>query len=123
MNSEVTTGKVFGEELARISAELADSKQAENIMVLDLRGRSVVSDFYVICTATSMPHLKAVYREVKDKLAVEHKVKVLALDGQAESHWMVLDYADVMVHVFHTDKRDVYDLEGLWNDAPVFDWK
>ena len=65
-----------------------------------------------------MPHLKAIRRGVAEQLLEEHKVKDYSRDGAPESHWMVLDYGDVILHVFHEDKRANYALEELWSDAP-----
>jgi len=101
---------------------LADSKNAEDIQVLDLRGVSTITDYFVICSGGSMPHLKAIYREVKEKLKEEHEVHPYLSDGQPESQWIVLDYGDVMVHIFHRSKRDHWALESLWSDTPRLDW-
>ena len=89
-----------------------------DISVIDLRGISSIADFFVVCTGTSTPHLKALRREVSEKLAEEHGVRARAIDGKPESQWLVLDYIDVLVHIFHKDRRDSYSLEDLWSDAP-----
>jgi ribosome-associated protein len=112
------TSKVFeGEALALAAAGYADEKQAEDIVILDLRGISSIADFFVICTGTSTPHLKAVRREVADKLHEEHDLRPRATDGNPESQWLILDYIDVLVHVFHEESRAKYSLEDLWSDA------
>lgn len=92
--------------------------QAEDIVILDLRGISSIADFFVICTATSVPHLKAVSRDVRAKTQEAIGEKPRSADGDAASLWMVTDYVDVIVHVFHKDKRELYALEDLWSDAP-----
>ncbi len=110
--------KVFeGEELALAVAGYADEMQAENVTVLDLRGISSIADYFVICTGTSTPHLKAIRREVGDKLHAEHDLRPRVTDGSPESQWLILDYVDVLVHIFHTESRDHYSLEELWSDA------
>lgn len=114
---------IEGLQLATAAARFADDKQAEEIRVLDVRGLSTITDFLVICTGTSNPHLKAIRREIADRTVSDHEVKATATDGTHDSQWMVLDYGDVMVHVFHKDKRDFYSLEDLWSDAPQAEWE
>ena len=109
---------IEGKELALAVASYADAKQAEEIVVLDLTGISTITDFFVICNGGSLPHLKAIRRGVAEQLLEEHGVKDSSRDGAPESHWMVLDYGDVILHVFHEDKRATYSLEELWSDAP-----
>ncbi len=87
-------------------------------MVLDLRDISTFTDFFVICSGTSEPHLKAIAGEIETRLRVDHGVKPTAVDGFPTSQWIVLDYLQVIVHVFHQEKREFYSLEDLWSDAP-----
>ena len=117
------TELIEGEALALAAAGYADDKGAECIEVLDLRGISSLADYFVVCTGTSLPHLKAIRREVDEKLSVDHGVDPRAIDGTAESQWLVLDYVDVIVHVFHKDLRDNYALEDLWSDAARVDFE
>ena len=111
------TELIEGEPLAVAAAGYAEDKGAEGIKILDLRGISSLADYFVVCTGTSLPHLKAIRREVDEKLSVDHGVEPRATDGTAESQWLVLDYVDVIVHIFHKDLRDNYALEDLWSDA------
>ncbi len=104
--------------LAKTCAKFADEIQAEGIEVLDLRGISSLADFFVICSATSLPHLKAVGRDVRHKTEEEIGEAPRSSEGEAASQWLVLDYVDVVVHIFHEEKRDFYALEELWADAP-----
>ena len=87
-------------------------------MILDLRGISSFTDFFVICSGTSEPHLKAIAGEIEQRLKEDHGIRPVAVDGFPASQWMVLDYLQVIVHVFHSDKRAFYSLEDLWGDAP-----
>ena len=87
-------------------------------MVLDLREISTFTDFFVICSGTSEPHLKAIAGEIETRLREDHKTRPAAVDGFPTSQWIVLDYLQVIVHVFHREKRDFYSLEDLWSDAP-----
>jgi len=92
-------------------------------VVLDLRGISTFTDFFVICSATSEPQLKAIASEIETRLKEERGRRPLAIDGFPASQWMVLDYLQVVVHVFHRDKRAFYSLEDLWGDAPRIEWE
>lgn len=112
-----------GEALAVAAARFADGKLAEDVAVLDVRGLSTVTDYFVVCSGTSMPHLRAVRKEVMDRLKVEAGASTYTSDGGAVSLWLVLDYVDVMVHIFHPEKRDIYKLEELWGDAPRVTWE
>jgi len=91
--------------------------------VLDLRGISTFTDFFVICSATSEPQLKAIASEIETRLKEERATRPAAIDGFPASQWMVLDYLQVVVHVFHRDKRAFYSLEDLWGDAPRIKWE
>ncbi len=104
--------------IAKTCAKVADEIHAEEIVVLDLRGISNLADYFVICTATSVPHLKAVARDVRHKTEETIGERPRSADGDASSLWVVIDYVDVVVHIFHEELRDVYRLEDLWSDAP-----
>jgi ribosome-associated protein len=91
--------------------------------VLDLRTISTFTDFFVICSATSEPQLKAIANEIETRLKEDHSIRPVAIDGFPASQWIVLDYLQVVVHVFHRDKRAFYSLEDLWGDAPRLHWE
>ena len=105
-------------KLALLCRELADNKKAENLLVLDVRKLSSVTDFFVIVSGTSEPHLRAIVGEITDKLRDEHEVRPRAVDGTVHGAWVVMDFFDVIVHIMRADARERYDLEGLWGDAP-----
>jgi ribosome-associated protein len=86
--------------------------------VLDLRGISTFTDFFVLCSGTSEPHLKAIAGEIETRLRKEDNIRAASVDGFPSSQWIVLDYLQVIVHVFHREKRQFYSLEDLWSDAP-----
>lgn len=92
-------------------------------MVLDLRGISTFTDFFVICSGTSEPQLKAIAGEVEARLKEDHAIRATAVDGFPASQWIVLDYLQVIVHIFHREKRAFYSLEDLWGDAPRLAWE
>jgi ribosome-associated protein len=105
-------------KLALLCRELADNKKAEDIVILDVREVSSVTDYFVIASGTSEPHLRAIVDEIRDKLRDDHDSRARAVDGMLHSTWVVLDYFDVIVHVMRSDVRERYDLETLWGDAP-----
>jgi ribosome-associated protein len=104
-------------KLALLCRELADNKKAENIVVLDVRKLSSVTDYFVIASGTSQPHLRAIVDEIAGKLRDEHDLRPSRTEGATGGNWVVLDFFDVIVHVMHAETRKHYDLEGLWGDA------
>lgn len=92
-------------------------------MILDLRDISSFTDFFVICGGTSEPHLKAIANEIEMRLREDYGIRATAVDGFPASQWIVLDYLQVIAHVFHQDKRAFYSLEDLWGDAPRLQWE
>jgi ribosome-associated protein len=115
--------EITAENLAKTCAEFASNKKAEEIVVLDLRSISTFTDFFVICSATSEPQLKAIANEIETRLREDCAIRPSTIDGFPTSQWIVLDYLQVVVHVFHRDKRAFYSLEDLWGDAPRIDWE
>lgn len=111
-----------GTALARAVADAADMKKAEHVVILDVRGLSMVTDFLVIVSASSMPHLRAIRNEIAERIREERQEKPHSTQGAAESHWLLLDYGDVVAHIFLEEKRALYALEDLWSDAPRLPW-
>lgn len=114
--------KVEGKELAIACARAMDENKAEDIRVLDVTGLSTMTDFLVICSGNSMPHLKALMRDTEAIVLEKHDVKPYSGEGRAETKWVILDYFDVMVHIMHIDSRSLYDLENLWPEAKQIEW-
>ena len=110
---------IQGKDLAIAAACLAIDNKAKDLTVLDLKGIFSIADYFVICTGDSIPHLRAISREISKSIIDDYNVRARNLDGAAESLWMVLDYIDVVVHVFHKDLRPNYALEDLWSDAAL----
>jgi len=104
-------------KLALLCREFADNKKAENLAVLDVRDLSSVTDYFVIASGTSEPHLRAIVDEITDRLRDEHDLRPLRRDGSVQGAWVVLDFFDVIVHIMRADLRERYDLESLWGDA------
>jgi len=109
---------IGAEDLVRLCVRLAEDKKAEDIVVLDLRGISPFADFFVICSGTSEPHLKAISSGIREGLREHACLSPLASEGSVASQWLVMDYSEVLVHIFHQKKREFYALENLWSDAP-----
>src|SRR6266704_750828 len=105
-------------KLAVACRELADNKKAEDIVVLDVHEISSITDYFVIASGSSEPHLRAISDEINDKLREEHHVRPRAVDGTLQAGWLVLDFFDVIVHLMRSEVRERYNLEGLWGDAP-----
>ncbi len=103
--------------LALLCRDLADNKKADNVVVLDVRNVSSVTDFFVVASGSSEPHLRALESEIRDRLREEHDTKPTHAEGTAAGRWIVIDYFDVIVHLMHPEVREKYDLEGLWSDA------
>lgn len=110
-------------ELAVVCAKAAEETKADDIRVLDVRGISSLTDYCVICTATSIPHLRAVLRDVDGFVHENVGVSPEYRDTNSQSLWGVLDYIDVMVHVMSEGTREFYGLEDIWKDAHEILWK
>ena len=102
----------------RLAASAALDKKALDVAVLDLQGLSGIADFFLICSARSAPQADAIGDAVRAALR-SHGVRPRHSEGSAESGWLLLDYGDVVVHVFLEETRGYYSLERLWGDAPL----
>ena len=105
-------------KLASLCRDLAENKKAEHIVVLDVRKVSTITDYFVIATGSSEPHLRAITNEITDTLREDYDLRPRAVEGDSRTPWQVLDFFDVIVHVMREDVREKYDLESLWGDAP-----
>ena len=104
-------------KLAGLCRDYADNKKAEKILLLDVRDLSSVTDYFVIASGTSEPHLRAIVGAITDGLCEDHDLRPMRTDGSLQGAWVVLDFFDVIVHIMRQDARDRYDLESLWGDA------
>jgi len=105
-------------ELVNIAALAADSKQAEDIVALDVSGPLPLTDIFLIATGRNERNVVAIAGEIEDKM-IEAGVKTLRREGRAEGRWILLDFGDLVVHVFHEEDRQYYSLERLWKDCPT----
>jgi ribosome-associated protein len=110
-------------DLVQAAAAAASSKKAERIVILDVSKQLVITDHFVICSGTSDRQVKSIAEEVQKVLASDRGVKPFRREGEREGRWVLLDYVDFVVHVFHKEDREYYDLERLWSDAPVIDFE
>lgn len=101
-----------------IAATAASDKKAEDIVAMNVAELLVVTDYFVICTGRNDRQVKTIADEVEERLRVEAGVKPLGREGLPEAKWVLLDFVDVVVHIFQPEERDFYRLEKLWSDAP-----
>jgi ribosome-associated protein len=106
-----------GLEVATLAAQTALDKKAEDLVILDVRGIASFADFFVIMSGRSTRHVQGLAEAVDAELR-QKKITSSNTEGLNEGHWVLLDYSDVLVHIFYSETRQFYDLEGLWHDAP-----
>ena len=104
--------------LTQIAALAADSKQGEDLVALDVSGPLPLTDVFLIVTGRNERNVQAIASEVEDRM-IEANAKPLRREGRAEGRWILLDFGDIVVHVFHKEERLFYSLERLWKDCPV----
>ena len=109
---ENSTPDVIAKEIVSI----LDDKKAQDIKLLAVRDNTVIADYFVICTGTSNTQIKALSGELEYKLE-ERGLRALHIDGYETGTWIVMDYAHVIVHIFHREQREFYKLERLWSDV------
>ncbi len=105
-------------QLAQYCCAYADDRKAENPVIMDLSSISSITDYFIVLTGSSAPHLRAIAEEIMDKVRENHDTRPRQLDGKGSGSWVVIDYYDVIVHIMSDDMRRRYDLESLWGDAP-----
>ena len=104
--------------LNQLVVHAAAEKKAFDILVLDLRTCSDLTDFFIICSANSRMQTQAISDSILGQV-YESPYKISSTEGYTSGNWVVLDLIDVVVHIFHKDVRDQYDLERLWGDVPI----
>jgi ribosome-associated protein len=116
MTNPRPSSSVRGEQLLKLAAQAAASKKAVDMVGLDLAGLEGVADYFLICSGTSEPQVKAIAEAVEDQLRAAG-AKPWHIEGREFRRWVLLDFVDVVVHVFHEKTREYYLLERLWGDA------
>ena len=109
-------------ELARQTARLLDSKKAENISVIKIDAISSLADYFVIATGRGSTHVRSLSDELEEKLK-EQGATPARIEGYRSDSWILLDYANVVVHIFTQEARDFYDLDRLWTDGTKVSWQ
>ena len=104
-------------KFVKLIKKLCDDKKADDVLALDVRGLSDIADFFVIATGNSAPQVNAISGNVQKELSVLG-INPSHVEGEREASWVVIDYFDVIVHVFYKETRKYYNLERLWGDAP-----
>jgi ribosome-associated protein len=107
-------------ELVNVAARAADSKQAEDLVALDVSGPLPLTDIFLLATGRNERNVVAIAGEIEDQMN-EAGVKTLRREGRQEGRWILLDFGDIVVHVFHEEDRLYYSLERLWKDCPVIE--
>lgn len=113
------TRELSSQEKAVIVAEAADDKRALDIVTLDLQGITLIADYFVICSGTSDVHIRAIADGIEEKLKKDFRIRPVAIQGRVDALWIILDYGDVVVHVFSEAERAYYNLESFWKHARV----
>jgi ribosome-associated protein len=108
--------KITSKEKADLVLEALTDKKAVDPVIIDVRGRTVMTDFFVVATGTSRIHIRALADAVVEKLS-EHRIKNKRMEGEQEGVWMLLDYGDVVVHLLSPEQREFYRLEQYWTGA------
>lgn len=106
------------EDLARLVVKAAEDKKAENVLVLDISALSVIAEYFVICNGNNERQVQAIVSEIRDQ-AHKNGYNVRGIEGADEGRWVLVDIGDVVIHVFHREERDFYNIERLWGDASV----
>jgi ribosome-associated protein len=107
------------EQMATMIAELAADRKALDVVQLDLRGIVGYADYFVICTGRTDRQTRAIHDAIHQGMKSEHGLLPRSIEGMPEARWILLDYLDVVVHVFTPETREYYRLEQLWGEAPA----
>ena len=112
---------ISGREIALFAARTADEKKGTDIVAYDVRGMTDITDYFVIVTAQSRAQIRAIYESIARELKSSGLHK-LGQEGNESGNWVLLDYADCVIHIFSPQLREYYGLESLWGDAPKLNW-
>jgi ribosome-associated protein len=108
------------EEKAALISRIVTDRKAMDVVVLDMRDASSITDYFLICSGGSERQVRAIADAIDEQLGPSG-IASLGIEGYREGHWILMDYGDVIVHVFSEETRDYYDLERLWANAPKID--
>lgn len=109
-------------DLAIQVARAALEKKAENIIILDVEKRLIITDYFIICSGLNVIQVQSISEFIQESLKKEG-YRPVRVEGDGQSGWVLLDYLDVVVHVFSAEQRDYYQLERLWKDSSIIEWQ
>lgn len=109
-------------DLAIQVARAALEKKAENIIILDVEKRLIITDYFIICSGLNVIQVRSICEFIQESLEKEG-YRPVRVEGDGQSGWVLLDYLDVVVHVFSAEQRDYYQLERLWKDSSIIEWQ
>jgi len=109
-------------EMAVTAARAASAKKARDVLILDMREVFILTDFFVICSGNTDRQVAAIQEAVEERLAALG-VKPVRREGVRHRRWVLLDYLDIVVHIFRQEEREYYEIERLWKDAPPLEWE
>jgi ribosome-associated protein len=112
-------GKTVSLEIARVAVKAAQEKKANNIVVLDLRGRSDVCDYQIVCSGDSERQAMAIAESIEQLCKASMNILPFAIEGKTSGHWISMDYGSIIIHVFLKSLRDYYAIESLWPNASL----
>jgi len=115
--AEKTTAKPDADKIAELCIEVIEGGKGENIVKLPVAQLSVLADYFILCTANSDPHLRAISERLKREISRKIGIKPRQ-DGVAASSWIVMDYGNVVIHILSPEMRELYQLESLWGENP-----
>jgi len=118
-----TMNKTDAATVAVVAARAADDKQGSNIIVLDVGDILAITEMFVVVSASNSRQLRTIANEITAKIREESERPLLRSEGMSEQQWVLLDYGDVIVHIFSEDIREFYEIERLYQDVPVVDWQ
>ena len=101
-------------------AQILDNRKAEDIVLIDVKGITIIADSFIICSGRSSTHIKTLADELEEQMAKRGIFKP-RIEGYQEARWIVMDFGDILVHIFHNDERKFYDIERLWKSQDNFE--
>lgn len=102
-------------QLQQFVVDKADNMKAEDIVIIDVREKSSITDFMILCTGNSTRHVTSIAKQIADEVRAQQNSLPFAMEGEHEGEWVVVDFGDVMLHVMQDEQRQLYQLEKLWN--------
>ena len=109
-------------QLALLAAEVCYDKKAKEIIVLDVRKITSISDYFIVCSTSNERQARAIAEDMRMRLK-EMGRREMGVEGMEDARWVLQDFGDIVLHIFHESQREFYDIEGLWADAKTVKWK